>query len=268
MKRMLLFLLALLALKSHGLNSTQEQDALLKKLCAYAGAKTFLLSYPRSGNTWMRYCLEYLTARPTFHKFNLTDIRNQPIGWKAEFFVDCSRNPIEKVHRRKELPERSAYNREDKLIVLVRNPKEVLSRHGKEQITPAVLQGEHAKGNADPRIYFDNIALFDAWPIHMRLLIYYEDFITKPIQILAEVLRFLDEPLQNIDLFIKDYTVHKKKAISLYRESETHGDDILYHSKKIDPAYRKKIDEWLSQLYPLSWERYLHARYAEEYLTY
>ncbi len=32
--------------------------------------KTYLLSYPTSGNTWTRYCLEFLTKRPTVWKYN------------------------------------------------------------------------------------------------------------------------------------------------------------------------------------------------------
>ena len=45
--------------------------------------RTYILSYPRSGNTWMRYCLEWLTKRPSFNRFNLKHHVNLPLGWTS-----------------------------------------------------------------------------------------------------------------------------------------------------------------------------------------
>lgn len=255
-----------LFLSSLGLDSLHKE--LLDQLCAYKGDRTFLLSYPRSGNTWTRYWLEYLTERPTFHRFNLKDSRNHPIAWSAGFEINPMLPPIEKVHRQMEIKKANGDWMHDKLILIVRNPKEALSRHGDKEITLAVLQGDGSKGNSDPRIYFDNIAVYDAWNSEKRLLIFYEDLIGKPIQTIVRILVFLESPLDKIDLFIKDYKWHQKNAIKIYKESESKGNDLLYHSKLIDPVHRKQIDVWLAQLYPYIWQTYLGHRYAEENLIY
>jgi|GEM_PF-1214601 hypothetical protein len=263
-----LFILLVCYGASAGATVPQNAQQLIDSIFAYAGQKTFLLSYPRSGNTWMRYCLEFTTGRPTFHRFNKTNKRDLPIGWLADFAVDCSMAPIEKVHTRKEIAKSGGDNASDKLILIIRNPKEALSRHGGKDLTLSLLLGQQAQGNADPRIYFDNIALFDEWAPQNRLLIYYEDFLSKPIQTLVKVITFIEEPLDRIDTFIKNYTFHKKKAIALYRESESHGDDLLFHSKLIDAAYRKQIDSWIKELHTEIWCTYLQERYAEENLVY
>ena len=244
------------------------QQEMLKQLCAYQGERTFLLSYPRSGNTWTRYWLEYLTLRPTFHRFNLKDARNHPMAWAAGFEIDLMLAPIEKVHTQKEIEKGNGDWRHDKLILIVRNPKEALSRHGGLEITLEVLQGDSSKGNSDPRIYFNNIAVYDAWNPEKRLMIFYEDLMSKPIQTMVTVLIFLESSLDRIDLFMKDYKWHKKNAIKIYKESESKGNDLLYHSKLIDSEHRKQIDAWIAQLHPYIWKKYLKQRYAEENLIY
>ena len=197
---------------------------------------------------------------PTFHRFNRNNKRDHPIGWLAGFEIDCTRPPIEKVHVRKEIRKSGGDFVNDKLILIVRNPKEALSRHGGREITLPMLLGQQAKGNDDPRIYFDNIALFDEWAPENRLLIYYEDLLSRPIQTLVRAIMFLGEPLDYIDDFMNHYDFHKKKAIDLYRESQSHGDDLLFHSKLIDAEYRKQIDQWIKELHPAIWKTYLQDR--------
>lgn len=236
-------------------------------ICAYAGPFTFLLSYPRSGNTWMRYVLEFTTGRPSFHRFNLKDNMNRPLAWLAGFDIDISKAPIEKIHSKKELGKTKGNSQTDYLILIVRNPKEALSRHG-GQITLPVLLGQESKGNADPRIYFNNIALYNSWNPARRLLIYYEDMIVYPRETFQKILAFLNEPFDKLDEFMAHFEEHKQKAITIYKVSESEGNDLLYHSKMISPEHRKQIDAWIQELYPTIWQHYLQARYAEENLTY
>jgi hypothetical protein len=258
--------LVILTLPALGLDSPQQE--ILDQLFAYKGERTFLLSYPRSGNTWTRYWVEYLTGRPTFHRFNLKDSRNHPIGWQAGFEINPELPPIEKVHTQKEIEKAGGDCAQDKLILIVRNPKEALSRHGGREITCQVLQGDGSKGNSDPRIYFKNIAVYDSWNPEKRLLIFYEDLLAKPIQTIITVLIFLESSFDKIDSFVANYKLHKKNAIKLYKASESKGNDLLYHSKMIAPDHRKQIDAWINELYPHIWQTYLCDKYAEENLSY
>lgn len=257
--------LVILTIPLFGLDSIQKE--ILDQLFVYNGERTFLLSYPRSGNTWARYCIEYLTGRPTFHRY-INDPRNYPIGWLAGFEINPNLAPIEKVHTQKELEKNNGDRRKDKLILIVRNPKEALSRHGGTEITLGVLQGDGSKGNSDPRIYFNNIAVYDSWNSQKRLLIFYEDLVAKPIQTLATILIFLDSSFDKIDSFMSKYMLHKKAAIKLYKDSESKGNDLLFHSKMIAPDHRKQIDAWINELYPHIWQTYLYDRYSEENLIY
>lgn len=260
------FFLITSIITNYGIDDAHQQS--LNQFCQYNGQRTFLLSYPRSGNTWTRYWLEYVTGRPTFHRFNLKDARNHPIAWSAGFEIDPTLAPIEKVHTQKEIQKAKGDYQHDKLILIVRNPKEALSRHGGKEITLEVLQGDGSKGNADPRIYFENISVYASWNPTQRLMIFYEDLMAKPIETMIIVLLFLEGSFDKIDLFMRDYQWHKKNAIKIYKESESKGNDLLFHSKLIDPSHRKQIDKWIEQLYPDIWKIYLRAQYAEENLTY
>lgn len=260
MKKNIIFLLLITTNLIIGTQPTaKEKQIILHKLVKYNGPKTFLLSYPRSANTWMRYCLEYLTQRPTFHKTH-TDKRNQPLGWLANFEIDCAKPPIEKTH----VLEPGSFNKHvDKLILIVRNPKEAIQRHEHQ-----LNSKEHLTAKGRGKLYFDNIALFDSWDPQNRILIYYEDLILAPKTTLEQVLFFLNEPPSKLDAFMKDYAEHQKKAIQIYSESNSKAADILFHSKRMKPELRKQIDQWIAELYPMQWNNYLKFRFSEAVLDY
>ncbi len=77
-------------------------------ICAYSGPRIFLLSNPRSGNTWLRYCLEFLTQRPTFSRSGLYYAMQRPLAWSAGFELDMRKAPIEKVHAQHEIMPRNS----------------------------------------------------------------------------------------------------------------------------------------------------------------
>ena len=78
-----------------------------------------LLSYPRSGNTWIRYFIEHVSERPTIgYKENYKNFDSpllckkyhDPIAIKRHGLI---KDPVE----------------HDGLILVLRNPKECLLRH-------------------------------------------------------------------------------------------------------------------------------------------
>ena len=261
MKKYLLLVLYI----SSSICETKEQ--LIEYLRNYNDAHTILLSYPRSGNTWLRYCLEYLTHRPSFMRTMLDNIRDQPLAWSLGFEIDMNKPPIEKVHIRKQLTSNNTHP-DNKLILIIRNPKESITRNEHNLITLEILQGKESvslynRGST----YFDAITIYDEWDVDKRLLVYYEDLLTHPRETLTDILTFLGEPLSELRIFIKKLKKHKKTCLALYKEGESDG-DLLYHSKKTDPAHRKLIDAWIEQLYPMQWNKYLKHRYSENVLNY
>lgn len=252
--RLIFLSLLLITQTLMGKPSSSEKSKMLATITSYKGPKTFLLSYPRSGNTWMRYSLEYNTLRPTFHTYHV-DPRNQPLAWLAGFEIDYTKPPIEKIHEKKDFD-----TDVDQLILLVRNPKETIKR-AEHTISKNILI---SKG----KLYFDNIALFDSWNPQKRILIYYEDFLTDPKATLERLLDFLNEPPTRLEDFLKDYEHHQKKAIEIYKESLTKAKDLLQHSRKMPEALRKQIDLWIEELYPIQWNKYIKHRFSEEVLDY
>lgn len=252
-------------------NATKEQRRIFQSICAYQGPRTVLLSFPQSGNTWLRYCLEALTGRPTLHRYTSQPRLNDflflwPIAWETNFELDPNKTLIEKMHQVKET---MLHNRNetiylnpdlDTLIFILRNPKETIARV--EYASFDLLLEGVCKAYYPHRLYFENLAFFDSWPAERRYLIYYEDLITHPRETLAGILAFLHESDERLDQFIQDYQQHKQKSLSLYPNPTSRGSDPLFHSKKLSAAYRKQVDIWIAQAYPELWNKYLE-RYGE-----
>jgi hypothetical protein len=218
----------------------------------------FLLSFPRSGNTWMRYMIEFLTRRPTAYRPNQNKM-NLPIGSLEKFKIDYSKSPVWKAHspndlRLNKIPDTS----KDLLIFVVRNPKECMTRHfGRSPNRNDLINGE----------YFINLRAYDEWNPDKRLLVRYEDLVVKPQEVARQLLTFLGDPDTYFNEFFDNYEFHKSRALSIYSQegSRSKGSDVLFHSKKIDSEYLKQIDAWIAELHPTLWEKYLSV-YAEELL--
>jgi hypothetical protein len=255
------------------INPTQEQRRILAKICAYEGPRTYLLSFPRSGNTWVRYCLEFLTQRPTIPRrrthLHLHDFQHgHPLAWNTTFKIDEDKVLIEKIHRPDETTidhrdnKKISLNRDtDMLLFILRNPKESITCAEYATFTEFLDAGW--KGYCEHRVYFENLMFFDAWPADRRHLIYYEDLIAKPRETLAAILEFLQEPDTRLDQFMHDYQHHKETCLAIYPKPISRGNDPLFHSKKLSIAFRKKVDAWIAYAYPELWEKYLW-RYTEQ----
>lgn len=223
--------------------------------------RTYILSYPRSGNTWMRYCLEWLTKRPSFSRFNLKHHVNFPLGWTSGFEIDINKPGLEKVHTAIELQRTNANDKTESLIFIVRNPKEVLIRHiGKVKLVDAMSKAETPEYF---QIYFDALKIFEEWRSPRKILIYYEDFIQMPTEVLSSLLDFLHEPADSLPAFLKQFEDHRKKCLQVYKDSKSNGTEVLFHSKSLTPEERRQIDEWVQRKEPTLWSKFLKDRYAE-----
>ena len=104
---------------------------IMRTLVKHKPPRIYLLSFPKSGNTWMRYCIEALTRRPTA-EYNLeAKPISLPLGYTCGHSLDLSMTPVWKIHNKNDL-NFAGYNhnpQSDILIFLVRNPKEAIIRH-------------------------------------------------------------------------------------------------------------------------------------------
>lgn len=246
-----------------------DKAEVLNKLIHYQGPRTYLLSYPRSGNTWIRYCLEFLTRRATItYQVGINDLMNQPLAWRAGFELDLDSPPIEKVHNKLEMERGGELDPDQEhLILIVRNPKEAITRHEKHTPNLEIFQGVSSDQWYKAPQYFENIRLYGQWNPSKRILIFYEDLLVNPRQTLENLLTFLQVPFTYIDEFFSKYDYHKNKALTLYASAtESKGADLYYHSKKMSQEERLYIDGLMEELFPDVWHGYLKNKYSEKVL--
>ncbi len=247
-----------------------ENQLIMEALLANSQPKIFLLSALRSGNTWMRYCIEVLTERPTAEFMFKIRPDALPFGLICDHPIDMAKAPVWKAHILDDLNclgRRPYNNKEDHLILLIRNPKETIIRETGSAALGALTSGE---GRKNFQRYFENLAIYDEWQ-GKKYLIYYEDFMTNPRRILEKIVDFLGDSQEKFDDFFAHYQEHKIKSIKLYADyfytqSITKGEDLLAHSRKLSRDHRNELDVWIDKNYRHLWQKYLKEKFSEDAL--
>lgn len=200
-----------------------------------------ILSYPRSGNHLVRFFIELLSEKPTFgcKRYEKTDkeIYKNIFPEKIPFNIsnfdkkDC----FIKYH---DLPsEKICIN---KLIIILRNPKEVLLRHNNMKFIPNSFE-----------TYFKIIDFFNNCK-GKKLLLYYEDIVTNKTNFINTLYDFLD--VNNIEK--KNYVlsnIDKLYDLSSKGKDRSWGginsNSINYYYKKIPVSIKTEFDNYLNKKY-------------------
>ena len=229
--------------------------------------RNLLLSYPRSGNTWLRYCVEVLTNKPTFAGIN----REAGIFDKAPVLsligkMDKNANDYILIKRHHFKPENESFD-VDKVVFIIRNYKECIIRHAELEINPNIntLKSE-ISGQIDTVDYLGLIKAFDKFN-GKKLLLYYEDLIINPKKTLEDLLIFLEiENFENkLNKFIYNLENHKNNSIKIYSlqgESHTKGQHLSFHINKLNSEQRILWDKTIREKSEKLYEKYL-KRYEE-----
>lgn len=209
--------------------------------------ENILLSYPRSGNHLVRFFIELLSEIPTYgcgENENDIEIYKNVFPEKVPFNIsgfdkkDC----YIKYH---EPPSQS-----NKLILIIRNPNEVLLRHNNYELIWDCYE-----------TYFKNI---DYYNNHngKKLLLYYEDIITNKHKFINTLYDFLDVnkiekknyALSNID---KLYDLSSKGTNRCWGGINSNSNDHYY--KKIPESIKEQFDNYINdklKKYPFLNEKY------------
>jgi hypothetical protein len=226
---------------------------------------TILLSYPRCGNTWMRYCIEQLSGRRAISIYG--DEWNGLLGR-----INQSIKPILiKCHLYSAAFEAIYPSSSCPMILLLRNYKECIIRHylkreitySDEQIREIFITNLTGIQTRDfpPTEYIYNIIVYDKW-IAPKLLIYYEDLITNPKGTLLDICNFLKIEIDNnFDNFINNIEVHKSIGMKLYGDCQSDGKSTVFHSRSLSPQLKNEIDQHLKISFPEIFKKYL-TRYS------
>lgn len=217
----------------------------------------YLLSYPRSGVTWLRYCIEELTGRPT-------------LGASSSDHPICNRDGVNlNVDPQKDFVafkrhwwNGEEFSSEDHITLVIRNHVEILSRHRTKDghSTQRVLE-------EDAPEYVNNIKKFDSFG-GGKYVVYYEDIIKdKPLkEILYDFVDLYDDASEErLISLMESIDHHRKISLQSYPKSHTKGEKEVYHQKEVDDDLRKRFDERVKELMDEDlFEKYL-SRYKAEF---
>ena len=215
--------------------------------------KGIIISYPRSGLNWVRYCIEHFTGLRTPGITKLVDsgefavYRTHNVNKQNSYescacsFYDDAGNPLH-----------------SKVVLLLRDYRESFIRvgRGRKKGIPTVeyiKQGEIFNF----RNYFDNLRAYDQFDGE-KLLIYYHNL----IQDFSQVIKILDFFNLSYDLEGFDLEYHRQKSIQIYDEQHKSYTkkslmDFSYHQNSVDSEFIEALDYFVDQNYPDLRTKYL-----------
>jgi len=230
--------------------------------------KVLLVSFPKSGSNWVRYCVEHFSGRRTpgkarrnvlvsegptlFDRMHFVDKRHRNV-----FMRSRARQGLEDYHHedktglhgwlstwRKDRRVREVQNR--RLLLLLRSHYESFARN--RLSAPEDITG-----------YLGNIEMFEACR-RDKLVIYYHDLVTD-LTAMGRILNFLDVPY---DFAGFDVEAHRKRSLELYGrgpdqpESREALFDFAYHSRALPAETRQALKAFcISYLGADLYEKYL-----------
>lgn len=216
----------------------------------------YILSYPRSGNSWVRYIIEWISGGISVGDENFVcdtslrkDIKN--------FNVITNDIVARKRHSLCPLDDRT-----HGLIFLIRDYHESLVRHA-EHKSRYDKELNHSI-SVDKGSYIDLLFDFDMWPEDRRCLVYYEDLIENAELEIFRILlfmRMIPDYLPEMTEFFRNIQHHRLQSIDTYTKttstSQTSGTMVDFHKFKLTKQERIEWDHKLQTNFPELYFKYL-----------
>lgn len=222
-----------------------------------------LMSYPRSGNHWTMYIIEYFCQRTDLYERPVTGDHTYvgvPLYQESLFEEEDLQRNIIKVHCPKN-------NSKFPMIFILRNFKEVLARHlcdPAEKPENICNRIKLAITNRD--YYFSNIKVFDEMDPEERLLVYYEDLLDFPAREITRIVTFLSGECDSsrVKEFCLNLEEHQRRGLRHYQYNKpvSYLADHRRHTHQLSVESLRKLDRMVEEMYPELWDKYL-SRYAD-----
>jgi hypothetical protein len=218
-----------------------------------------LLSYPRCGSNFLYFIL-----------FSITGVKIQKQhGATLNYWKKRKGEEIAP----KDLP----------MIFILRNPKECIPRQTGDyffsyKIKDALLNLK-PRGNKVDLHRYDYMLLLDHYEKFKgnKIIVYYEDLINNTKEESKRILDYISKietPLgrityneEDLNDFFDNYGKNRRKSLKRYGEitsvSITNGEDLTYHSKKINKEEKEKIRRFIIFQYRGIFKKYLN-RYFDK----
>ncbi len=247
-----------------------------------------ILGYPRSGTHLLCYSLSqildtHVVAHPKSIKWRL--IRHYPKdSYKSGttplgdvLFDKIPSNSIFFSHYPRRLGLSQANQKEDFLIVIVRDYHECFARHfgiknqnlNKRLLEECTRKIENAYDdntiNYDHAINYPNILrCYDEWNEETRFLIYYEDLISDFDSVMSQCLKKLKIKGHHLEEFLVNFETEMKNSSKIYQYrqggSKSNNDPKFYQKNTLSLEDTLNMDKSLKTHFPHLWKTYL-SRY-------
>ena len=198
--------------------------------------KTFIISFPRSGNTLFRTIMEYYSKQPTDGTCDNPVQKNNlmpPIIYKTRTDFMAYKTHTWNVIKS-----------EDTVYFIIRDYKECIIRHNQKLrgISFELFKG-FTKGDSN-----DYIHLLKQYDLHTgpKHIIYYEDMVRNKLGKLSYMVKNDAE-----------FNLIRQIGLTAYPSSETKGVNIHHHAEKLSQDEKDKWNNHIKTNYSVLFKKYL-----------
>lgn len=224
-------------------------------------SKGIILSYPRSGLNWVRYCIEYFSGKRTPGRMKLIS-SGAPVIYRSHN-VQKNNGPNSCTCR---FYDENGDPMHENVVLILRNYRETFIRSKRNVLdndgkAPGKLIRRINEGEVKSfKHYFENIRAYDSFQ-GSKLLIRYEDLV-KDFSVMEEILDFLSisHNTKNFDL-----AEHREKSIGIYDSqhksfTKRNVKDFKFHQKFADPGIIKALDKMVKRDHGDIFQKYLKIK--------
>lgn len=179
----------------------------------------YLLSYPRTGNSFVRYAIEYVTRQRTYdYGKSINDQYDTDIQYEVQLpNLPINDVPfiVRKEHFVLDIPEKP-----EKIVLIVRDFKNVFISHhfrDKKLDKDEIIKEFNSSIETFWKDYYELLYLFETFPDN-KLFVYYEDLISDTKVILKRIFDLYQ--IENYNDFLDNIDYHKDYFLEKYKTKE------------------------------------------------
>ena len=225
-----------------------------------------IVGFPRSGNNWLRYLVEYFTKYITICEPMSTPMR-KPLHLLCPSINSTNKtdDALWNTHGHEEAVSDLLESVQGKYILILRNYKECIPRHvdddypfvhydpsfkdtGKLTDLNLIINGIDDHSHSFSLTYY--LSLINRYHNYKgeKLLLYYEDLINKETikESLIKLINFLDGDVTLVDAFLDTYKERSNECKVLYKPlggSQSPAGQSIFHSKVFTDEQKYFIDD-------------------------
>ena len=215
----------------------------------------YLLSYPRSGNHFLRYVIEFCTGHSTLGCLGNEKVDTEIFKRNDVKYLQHVSEPslVRKAHFSSDIEEliRTSEDKEPKVIFLIRNPIESLFSHNKNNIK-----------NKDINDFYVNLKFVENFKQNNKLIIYYENLNSENFKIsLQKLNNFMNFNLEKYNELNLNFKKYKTDSLgSLIRKPIASNDNDYYKKYLKENNLYNQQKERLKQIHE---HKYIKDFYGE-----